>query len=108
MKYPNLPENVEEIARHNIIDIDIPYELSDESKKILDYMSAVNSVNPINVTQNIGKKPELTAEYKEEDLSNIDLFTLFKTYTDQLQIENKEEIYRELINLYNEFKRRIE
>lgn len=107
LKYPNLPKNVEEIAKHNIIDIDIPYELSNESKKILDYMSAVNAVSPVNITQNIGKKPELTAECKE-DLSNIDLFTLFKTYTEQLSVENRDEIYRELVSLYNEFKRRIE
>lgn len=108
LKYPDLPENIDELAKHNIIDIDIPYEKSDESKKILDYMSVVNAVSPISVTQNIGKKPELTVEYAEEDLSNIDLFTLFKTYTEQLSIENKDEIYSELVNLYNEFKRRIE
>lgn len=107
LTYPNVPENLKDIVANNIVDVDIPYELSDESKKILDYTQALNAVNPINITQNIGKKPELIVEHQEEDLSNIDLFSLFKTYVDQLQATNKDEIYKELTTLYNDFKRRI-
>lgn len=107
LTYPDVPENIEEIVKNNIVDVDIPYECSDESKKILDYTQAINSAKPINITQNIGKKPELTVEHAEEDLSNIDLFSLFKTYVDQLDNINKDEIYKELTTLYNDFKRRI-
>ena len=107
LTYPDIPENLDEIVKHNIVDVDIPYDLSDESKKILDYTQALNAACPINITQNIGKKPELTVEHQTEDLSNIDLFSLFKTYVDQLSVINKDEIYKELTSLYNDFKRRI-
>ena len=107
LTYPDVPENLEEIVAHNYVDIDIPYDLSDESKKIFDYMQAVNSNSAISVTQNIGKKPELTVSADEKDLSNIDLFSLFKSYTEQLTNVNKEQIYTELTTLYNDFKRRI-
>ena len=107
LTYPNVPENIEDLVAHNYVDIDIPYDLSDESKKIFDYMQTVNSNSAISVTQNIGKKPELTVSADEKDLSNIDLFSLFKSYTDQLTNINKEQIYSELTTLYNDFKRRI-
>lgn len=107
LTYPDVPDNIEDLVAHNYVDIDIPYELSDESKKIFDYMQTVNSNSAISVTQNIGKKPELTVSAVEKDLSNIDLFSLFKSYTDQLTNVNKEQIYAELTTLYNDFKRRI-
>lgn len=107
LTYPDVPDNIEDLVAHNYVDIDIPYELSDESKKIFDYMQTVNSNSAISVTQNIGKKPELTVSADEKDLSNIDLFSLFKSYTDQLTNVNKEQIYAELTTLYNDFKRRI-
>lgn len=107
LTYPDVPENIGEFVAHNYVDIDIPYDLSDESKKIFDYMQAVNANSAISVTQNIGKKPELTVSADEKDLSNIDLFSLFKSYTDQLKNINKEQIYSELTTLYNDFKRRI-
>lgn len=107
LTYPNIPDNIEEVVAHNFVDIDIPYDLSDESKKIFDYMQTVNAASALTVTQNIGKKPELTVSATDEDLSNIDLFSLFKSYTDQLTNINKSEIYTELTNLYNTFKRRI-
>ena len=105
--YPNVPDNLHELAHNNIVDVDIPYELSDESANIVNYMQQITAANPVTVTQVIGKKPDLTIEH-EEDLSNIDLFSLFKSYTDQLKANNKEEIYTELIDLYNTFKRRID
>lgn len=107
LTYPDVPENIGEFVAHNYVDIDIPYDLSDESKKIFDYMQTVNTHSAISVTQNIGKKPELTVSADEKDLSNIDLFSLFKSYTDQLTNINKEQIYSELTTLYNDFKRRI-
>ena len=107
LTYPDVPENIGDLVAHNYVDIDIPYDLSDESKKIFDYMQTVNSNSAISVTQNIGKKPELTVSADEKDLSNIDLFSLFKSYTDQLTNINKEQIYSELTTLYNDFKRRI-
>lgn len=107
LTYPDVPENIGDLVAHNYVDIDIPYDLSDESKKIFDYMQTVNSNSAISVTQNIGKKPELTVSADEKDLSNIDLFSLFKSYTDQLANINKEQIYSELTTLYNDFKRRI-
>lgn len=106
--YPDLPENLKEVVSNNIVDIDIPYEVSDQSKNIVDYMQKVNANNPILVSQNIGKKPELIAENIEKDLSGIDLYSLFKSYVDKIQIDvNKTDLYKELINLYNTFKRRI-
>lgn len=107
LTYPELPENLEEVVKNNIVDIDIPYEYTDESKNIFDYTQKITAGSALSVNQIIGKKPELTVEATEEDLSNIDLFTLFKTYTEQLKIINKDEIYSELVNLYNTFKRRI-
>ena len=104
--YPNVPDNLHELAHNNIVDVDIPYELSDESANIVNYMQQITAANAVTVTQVIGKKPDLTIEH-DEDLSNIDLFSLFKSYTDQLKADNKEEIYTELIDLYNTFKRRI-
>ena len=106
--YPDVPENIEDVAANNIVDIDIPYELSDQSKSIVDYMSKINAVNPVSVSQNIGKKPELITEDVEADLSNIDLYSLFKSYVDKIQTDiNKTDIYKDLTDLYNTFKRRI-
>lgn len=103
--YPDVPENIEDVVSNNIVDIDIPYELSDQSKSIVDYMSKINAVNPVSVSQNIGKKPELIAEDIEEDLSNIDLYSLFKSYIDKVQTDiDKTELYKELTGLYNTFK----
>lgn len=107
LTYPNTIENIKDLVANNYVDIDIPYELSDESKKIFDYMQNINANSALTITQNIGKKPELTVSATDKDLSSIDLFSLFKSYTDQLKNINKTEIYTELTNLYNTFKRRI-
>lgn len=107
LTYPNTVDNIKDLVANNYVDIDIPYELSDESKKIFDYMQNINANSALTVTQNIGKKPDLTVSATDKDLSSIDLFSLFKSYTDQLQNINKTEIYTELTNLYNTFKRRI-
>lgn len=107
LTYPTTIENIKDVVANNYVDIDIPYELSDESKKIFDYMQNINANSALSVTQNIGKKPELTVSATDKDLSNIDLYSLFKSYTDQLTNTNKTEIYTELTTLYNNFKRRI-
>jgi len=107
LTYPELPGNLEELVKNNVIDIEIPYEFSDQSKLIHEYTKKITdnyqvySINTVN-----GKKPDETVAVNE-DLSGIDLFSLFKSYTEQLTTINKTEIYQELINLYNTFKRRI-
>lgn len=108
IEYPNIPDNIKEVVANNIVDIDIPYDLSNQSKNITDYLTIINSNNPISISQNIGKKPDLIAEDIDEDLSSINLYSLFKSYVDKLNTDvDKTKIYTELTKLYNTFKRRL-
>lgn len=107
LTYPELPENLEELVKNNVVDIDIPYEFSDQSKSIHEYTKKItDNYSVYSIATNVGKKPETDVDISD-DLSGIDLFSLFKSYTEQLTTINKTEIYQELINLYNTFKRRI-
>lgn len=100
LTYPNIPTAVEQLVTNNIVDIEIPYEFSDNSKDIFEYSHKLAELNPVKINQTIGNKPELTVEC-EQELNLVDLYSLFKTYTDQLKVDNSERIYNELKNLYN-------
>lgn len=106
LTYPEIPDNLEEFVKNNVVDVEIPYEFSDQSKLIHEYTKKISDNNVYSISTTIGKKPDTTVKV-DEDLSGIDLFSLFKSYTEQLTTINKTEIYQELINLYNTFKRRI-
>ena len=103
LTYPDKPDNLKEFVQGNVIDVLIPYELSDDTPNINKYITELNECNaayPINIS--IGSKPDTKIEIPK-DLS-LNLENLFMVYTEKIEKNNKKEIYTELITLYNNFK----
>lgn len=105
--YPNIDLNK---ITGQVVDIHIPYEHQSETKLIYDLtkrLDALKPAYPVNVFND--KKPETENDQIEIDTSNFNLLSLFPNYLNQIEStlsENitKEELNKELINLYNTFK----
>jgi len=103
LTYPDKPDNLKEFVQGNVIDVLIPYELSDDTLNINKYISELNECDaayPINIS--IGSKPDTKIEIPKD--LNLNLENLFRVYTEKIEKDNKKEIYTELITLYNNFK----
>lgn len=89
----------------NVVDIDVPYELSTETKKIYDLIAECEKLKPAYpVNLNILPKEVNYGdmEVKQEDFN---LLSLFKGYIEQLETKvDKNELYNSFMELYNLYK----
>lgn len=90
----------------NVVDLEIPFELSDQTKKIyslVDKLEKLKPAYPVNI--NILPADDTTEEVElsGETLNNI--MSLFKTYLEQHDTPlNKDELYASFTELYNSYK----
>lgn len=100
--YPNVDESK---IKGNQVDIEIPYDKQNETKKIFDFIQRLNSLGPaypINTynADNPENKSELSI-----DVESLNLVGLFKSYIEELETNlDKNELYNELTKLYDTFK----
>lgn len=100
--YPNVDEK---LVPGNVIDIAVPYEFQNETKKIYDLAQKLNKLNPAYpVNTNNEDSPTKEQDIKI-DIDSLNLTTMFKSFLEQYEtVLDKEELYQELIKLYDMFK----
>lgn len=100
--YPNV--NMD-LVNGNVVDMDVPYDLADQTKKIADYVNKLEKLKPaypvnINILPN---ENTIDDEFFESD--NLNIISLFQTYLDQLETPvDKNKLYDSFIELYNIYK----
>lgn len=99
--YPNADLNR---ITGNVVDLDIPYDFADQTKKIADYVNKLEKLKPAYpVNINILPSDEIIEETFNTD--NLNIITLFKNYLEQLDTKlNKDKLYDSFIELYNNYK----
>lgn len=101
--YPAIPEDIAEFTAGNVVDVYVSYDDSKFTKKVYDYVQKFEVEGPAYpVNLNVMQKDDNTEI--SENLDGINLFSLFKSYIEDLQIKNKQEVYNALVELYNSYK----
>ncbi len=102
VKYPQSFENIQ--IKNNIVDVHIDYDDSYNENEIQKYLKKIEELNPICTPNIIIDNTVIDGEIdlNEYDISSVT--ELMKEYVDILEIKNKNEIYENLLNLYNEIK----
>ena len=99
------PEINKDVITGNVIDIDVPYDLSTETKKIYNLIVELEKkvpAYPINL--NIMPKDVSYGDIKIES-GDFNLLSLFKGYIDQLETKvDKKELYDGFMELFNMYK----
>lgn len=99
------PEINKDMITGNVIDIDVPYDLSTETKKIYNLIVELEKkvpAYPINL--NIMPKDVSYGDIKIES-GDFNLLSLFKGYIDQLETKvDKKELYDSFMELFNMYK----
>lgn len=100
--YPNVDESK---VPGNQVDIEIPYEKQNETKKIFDFIQRLNSLGPAYPVNTYNSdKPDNKTDISI-DVESLNLVGLFKSYIDEIETSlDKQELYNELISLYDTFK----
>ena len=99
--YPNADLN---IIPGNVVDLDIPYEYADQTKKISTYVAKLDALKPA-YPVNINILPSPDTEEEEFDTDNLNIISLFKNYLGQLETKvDKNDLYDNFIELYNIYK----
>lgn len=99
--YPNADLN---IVSGNVVDLDVPYEYADQTKKISTYVAKLDALKPA-YPVNINILPSPDTEEEEFDTDNLNIISLFKNYLDQLETKvDKNDLYDNFIELYNIYK----
>ena len=99
--YPNADLN---IVPGNVVDLDIPYEYADQTKKISTYVAKLDALKPA-YPVNINILPSPDTEEEEFDTDNLNIISLFKNYLGQLETKvDKNDLYDNFIELYNIYK----
>lgn len=92
-------------VKGNVVDIDVPFQYSDQTKKIYALVDKIEKLQPA-YPVNLNILPN-DAEYEETDISkeSLNILTLFKNYVDQLDTKvDKDELYKSFLELYNSYK----
>lgn len=99
------PDVNEEKITGNQVDIEIPYDKINETKKIYDLVERLNKLKPAYPVNTFnGDNPNETTDM-EIEVDQLNLLTIFKSYVDQLETDmDKTEIYNELVKLYDTFR----
>lgn len=99
--YPNIDFN---LIKNNVVDIDIPYEFADQTKKIYQIIAKIEKLNP-------AYPPNLNWLQNEQDQAiqdipdNLNIISLFNSYLEQLDTKlNKNKLNESFIELYNQYK----
>lgn len=101
--YPNVDETK---IKGNQVDIEIPYFTQNETKKIFDFIQRLNALGPaypVNIFN--GENPNNEKELSI-DVASLNLIALFRSYIDEITGNNvdKNELYNELLKLYDTYK----
>lgn len=102
--YPNVDRTK---VKGNVIDIKIPFQYQNDTKKIYELIRDLDKLEPAYPINSFNEsKPENESEEDIEiDTNQFNLINMFRAYVDQITTSlNKDELYNELLNLYNTFK----
>lgn len=101
--YPNV--NMDMITG-NVVDMDIPYEYYDQTKKISTYVEKLEKLKPaypVNLNYLVEEK-----NVDDLDTDNLNLVSLFTNYIDQYETKvDKKKLYGSFIELYDTYKEQI-
>jgi DNA repair exonuclease SbcCD nuclease subunit len=89
----------------NVVDIDIPAEYNDQTKKISDLVAKLEKMGPA-YPVNIFYLPSEDDTSDIIDTENLNIITLFKNYLEQVELDSKHKdmLYDSFIELYNNYK----
>lgn len=100
--YPNV--NLD-LVKGNVVDMEVPYEFIDQSKKIADYVTKLEKLHPAYPVNIIHLQNEEEIDETEFNTDNLNIISLFKTYLDQLETPvSKDKLYESFNTLYNSYK----
>lgn len=102
--YPNVDKTR---VKGHVVDLHIPFDKQDETKKIYDLVKELDGlfpaypVNTFNDDPPVGEPTEMTIEAERFNIMNM-----AKSYIDQLELKNvtNEELFKALEELYDQFK----
>lgn len=89
----------------NVVDIDVPAEYADQTKKIADLVNKLEKMNPA-YPVNISYLPSEDDTTEVIDTENLNIITLFRNYLEQVEMDSKHKdmLYDSFIELYNNYK----
>lgn len=89
----------------NVVDLDIPAEYNDQTKKISVLVTKLERLKPA-YPVNINYLPSEDDTEEIIDTENLNIITLFKNYISQVELEPvyKDKLYDSFIELYNNYK----
>lgn len=94
-----------EVIPGNVVDLDIPAEYNDQTKKIAVLVNKLERLKPA-YPVNINYLPSEDDTEEVIDTENLNIITLFKNYISQVELEPtfKDKLYDSFIELYNNYK----
>lgn len=94
-----------EVIPGNVVDLDIPAEYNDQTKKISVLVTKLERLKPA-YPVNINYLPSENDTEEIIDTENLNIITLFKNYISQVELEPvyKDKLYDSFIELYNNYK----
>ncbi|MDD5651662.1 MAG: hypothetical protein PHF86_14805, partial [Candidatus Nanoarchaeia archaeon] len=103
----NYPDNFsKETITGNIIDVYVKYDDSYDENEIQKYVHKIEEYNPA-TTPNLVIENKVIVDSVNLNINIGSVSELIKEYVDLIQIENKQEIYNTIVDLYNETKGEI-
>ena len=89
----------------NVVDIDVPAEYADQTKKIADLVGRLEKMGPA-YPVNINYLPSEEECTDIIDTENLNIIALFKNYLEQVEMDarHKDMLYDSFIELYNNYK----
>lgn len=89
----------------NVVDIDIPAEYADQTKKIADLVGRLEKMGPA-YPVNVNYLPSEEECTDVIDTENLNIIALFKNYLEQVEMDarHKDMLYDSFIELYNNYK----
>lgn len=89
----------------NVVDIDVPAEYADQTKKIADLVGRLEKMGPA-YPVNVSYLPSEEECTDVIDTENLNIIALFKNYLEQVEMDarHKDMLYDSFIELYNNYK----
>ena len=89
----------------NVVDIDVPAEYADQTKKIADLVGRLEKMGPA-YPVNVNYLPSEEECTDVIDTENLNIIALFKNYLEQVEMDarHKNMLYDSFIELYNNYK----
>lgn len=102
LTYPDLPENVEDLVKGNIVDVDISWEDSKYMNKVNEYLDKLESFKPAYPINPIYQRKREPNKIEKINMSGITILSLGKRYIDDSEdIKNKGKVFEEFKKLYS-------